>query len=220
MSHNRNIKADTPSKVGNQNNHQPPATPKRNAEATRQTILQAALEEFSEHGFKGTRIENVAKRCGFNKALIYRYFKDKEGLFKATLQQQFKGRAQILERLPQEMGPILEYWFQSTARDPHFMRLIVHEALQYNREPVVEQDYREAYYDKQIEMLQAFQEAGNLSEEFESPYLFLALLSLVVFPSTFPQVTYLATHHHFDSSEFQEKWNAFLYTLAEQLNKK
>ena len=47
----------------------------------REAILAAALDEFSEAGFAGTRLDDVAKRAGVAKGTIYLYFTDKEALF-------------------------------------------------------------------------------------------------------------------------------------------
>lgn len=47
----------------------------------REAILAAALHEFSERGFAGTRLDDVARRAGVAKGTIYLYFSDKEVLF-------------------------------------------------------------------------------------------------------------------------------------------
>lgn len=47
----------------------------------RETILAAALEEFSARGFADTRLDDVAKRAGVAKGTIYLYFRDKQDLF-------------------------------------------------------------------------------------------------------------------------------------------
>ncbi|MDP2295876.1 MAG: TetR/AcrR family transcriptional regulator [Pseudolabrys sp.] len=49
--------------------------------ARRETILMAALDEFSARGFEATRLDDVAKRAGIAKGTIYLYFRDKETLF-------------------------------------------------------------------------------------------------------------------------------------------
>jgi AcrR family transcriptional regulator len=59
----------------------------RNAEATKQLILDAAADEFSRHGFAGARIERIAERAQKNRALIYSYFENKEGLFAAVFER-------------------------------------------------------------------------------------------------------------------------------------
>src|SRR6267154_6338960 len=60
-------------------------------EKTRAAILKAALEEFMHEGPSGARTEEIARRAGVNKALLYYYFKDKEGLYTAALEQVFTG---------------------------------------------------------------------------------------------------------------------------------
>jgi TetR/AcrR family transcriptional regulator len=70
-------------------------------EKTRAAILTAALEEFAHEGPAGARTEEIARRAGVNKALLYYYFKDKEGLYAAALEQVFSG---LLDRAM----PVLE----------------------------------------------------------------------------------------------------------------
>ncbi|ANZ39603.1 TetR family transcriptional regulator [Lentzea guizhouensis] len=52
-------------------------------EATRQRILDVATREFAEHGIAGARIERVVAAAQTNKAQLYAYFGNKEGLFDA-----------------------------------------------------------------------------------------------------------------------------------------
>jgi TetR/AcrR family transcriptional regulator len=60
-------------------------------EKTRAAILKSALEEFAHEGVTGARTDEIARRAGVNKALLYYYFKDKEGLYAAALDQVFSG---------------------------------------------------------------------------------------------------------------------------------
>ena len=55
------------------------------AESTRDRILEAAKQEFAQEGFAGARVDAIARLAGANKQLIYHYFGDKEGLFKAVM---------------------------------------------------------------------------------------------------------------------------------------
>jgi AcrR family transcriptional regulator len=55
------------------------------AAARRDTILDAALDEFSAKGFAAARLEDVAKRAGVAKGTIYLYFADKEALFQELI---------------------------------------------------------------------------------------------------------------------------------------
>lgn len=49
---------------------------------TREKILKAALDIFTEHGYDGARMEKIASRVGINKASLYFYFKSKEDIFR------------------------------------------------------------------------------------------------------------------------------------------
>ena len=64
----------------------PPAHPTR-ADQTRNRILQAAIREFSEHGLAGARTSAIAAAAQVNKALLYYYFRDKEALYAAALEE-------------------------------------------------------------------------------------------------------------------------------------
>jgi AcrR family transcriptional regulator len=55
------------------------------AEATRRRLLDAAAREFAEHGLAGARVDRVAAEARSNKAQIYHYFTNKDGLFDAVL---------------------------------------------------------------------------------------------------------------------------------------
>jgi AcrR family transcriptional regulator len=60
-----------------------------------ESILDAAEECFSEHGFDGVTIRDVARAAGVDTALLHYYFGTKKGLFDAV----FRRRAEILNRM-------------------------------------------------------------------------------------------------------------------------
>lgn len=74
----------------------------RDAEATQAVILTAAEEEFAQHGFTAARTEAIAAKTGVAKSMIYYYFKDKEGLYRAVLEQSHADLVQTLETLELE----------------------------------------------------------------------------------------------------------------------
>lgn len=67
-------------------------------EKTRAAILRAALEEFSREGVAGARTDEIARRAGVNKALLYYYYKDKEGLYAAVLDEVFGGLSHRIQK--------------------------------------------------------------------------------------------------------------------------
>jgi AcrR family transcriptional regulator len=61
----------------------------RDAAATRQEILAAAMVEFSRKGLGGARVDAIALRAKANKRMIYHYFGSKEKLFTAVLEEAY-----------------------------------------------------------------------------------------------------------------------------------
>ncbi|EHK0943570.1 HTH-type transcriptional regulator RutR [Citrobacter farmeri] len=55
--------------------------------AKREAILTAALNTFSQYGFHGTRIEQIAEQAGVSKTNLLYYYPSKEVLYVAVLRQ-------------------------------------------------------------------------------------------------------------------------------------
>lgn len=58
---------------------------RRRKEDRPQEITEAAMAAFAEQGYAATKVEDVARRAGVSKGLLYLYFKTKEELFKAVV---------------------------------------------------------------------------------------------------------------------------------------
>ena len=59
----------------------------RRKQARPSEIIDAALIEFVEHGFSGSRLEDIARRAGCTKGTIFLYFESKQELFKAMVRR-------------------------------------------------------------------------------------------------------------------------------------
>ena len=90
----------------------------RRKEDRPQEITEAAFGAFAENGFTATKVEDVARRAGVSKGLLYVYFKTKEELFKAVIRSVVTPRLDELTRtldtsdLSAEAfirGPVLEF---------------------------------------------------------------------------------------------------------------
>lgn len=57
------------------------------AKDTREKILAAALDMFSQYGFAGTNIRELAGSLGMGKSSMYRHFESKEELWNALLDE-------------------------------------------------------------------------------------------------------------------------------------
>src|SRR5271168_4162918 len=75
-------------------------------EESRAAILRAAAQEFADHGIAGARTEAIAREARVNKALLYYYFKDKETLYGAVLDDVFSGlKSTVFAVLDGELAP-------------------------------------------------------------------------------------------------------------------
>lgn len=163
-------------------------------------------------------MEHVATRSGFNKALVYKHFKDREGLFQAVLDDQFANRASILSGIPDGLGDVLVHWDKANRADPTFGKLVIREALESADLDPVRSAERKAYYARQIDMIVAEQNSGNLPNSLEPKFLFLALLAIVTLPSMLPQITQLATGEDLESANGRAKWHQFLKEFAKAMS--
>jgi len=110
--------------------------------ATREVLLDAATLVFAEQGFAGARVDDIAARAGVNKALIYAYYGDKKGLYRAVLTSHVSEFADpmISESLAKEAGPrraleeVVRRYLRTLIRDRAFARLLAWELLSPGRE--------------------------------------------------------------------------------------
>ena len=98
------ILEDTPSRRG------------RRKEARPGELVAAALDLFVEKGFAATRAEEVAARAGVSKGTLFLYFRTKEDLFKAVIQENI---AKVLLEGQQELGSFTG----STSEMVHYMMM-------------------------------------------------------------------------------------------------
>jgi AcrR family transcriptional regulator len=62
-------------------------TGKRNADRTRESILEAAIAEFAAQGFSGARVQAICRAARANPRMLYHHFGDKERLYVAVLEK-------------------------------------------------------------------------------------------------------------------------------------
>ena len=105
-------------------------------EESRAAILRAAAEEFADLGIAGARTDAIARQARVNKALLYYYFKDKETLYGAVLDNAFSGlKATVFQALDQDLPPrekIVAYvgtYFDFIASNQVYPRLMQREMM-------------------------------------------------------------------------------------------
>lgn len=102
----------------------------------RELILEAALEVFSTHGFRGSTIDQIAEAAGMSKPNLLYYFRRKEDVHEALIQRLLQTWLAPLRELDDVGDPLTELRSYirrklEMARDfPRESRLFANEILQ------------------------------------------------------------------------------------------
>ncbi len=76
--------------------------------STQEKILDAASSAFAEDGFAGARVDEIARRAGVNKAMLYYHFGDKQALYREVLTRNFGRIEKALEESLSDEGSASE----------------------------------------------------------------------------------------------------------------
>jgi AcrR family transcriptional regulator len=69
-------------------------------------IMDSAMEVFAEAGYEGARIDEIARRAGVNKAMVYYRIGDKKTLYEEVIHDVFGDTAErISENIQDELSP-------------------------------------------------------------------------------------------------------------------
>jgi len=193
------------------------AVRRRAAPEVRQAdILDAALEEFSRHGFEGARMEDVARAARVSKGTVYLYYPTKQALFEALVRRDIAPRVELastfLKGYDGPLEPALMRMVEMAAlaieagRLPVYPKLLIAEAQRF---PELAAFYRREVVQKMLGALTGlFQRAldrgeiSGITAEMAAhlviaPVLKSALWALVFADSDetpFPPLPYLQIH--------------------------
>ncbi|WP_226628837.1 alpha/beta hydrolase fold domain-containing protein [Alloyangia pacifica] len=109
---------------------------KQNPEAVRANILEVARRAFVTHGLTGAKIDDIAAGTETSKRMIYYYFGDKEGLYRAVMEDAYarvraaEDELELASLHPVEaLRRLAEFTFDHHAEHADFVRLVMVENL-------------------------------------------------------------------------------------------
>ncbi len=153
-------------------------------ETTKQRILKAAEELFSEQSFDAVSMHAIAQRAAVSKANIFHHFGSKNTLYIAVLREACRQLAELLQNLIHASGPLAErLTLFATAHLAHILqrksvpRLILSELLKgdpLRGEELAQQVFGENF-SHLVEILRQGKTEGELRADID-PAMVAALL--------------------------------------------
>lgn len=147
----------------------------RNAEATKEKIMEAALDEFSAYGIAGARVDRIAKNAGCNKNLIYVYFENKETLFTTVLERHLTRVYEEIVFTPEDLADYARKVFDWAMANPQIVRLMSWYSLERKEDNLPE---RASVRDRKIKAIMDAQNEGLVGKTFTPGFLLTAIMAL------------------------------------------
>ncbi|MFD1621673.1 TetR/AcrR family transcriptional regulator [Thalassotalea marina] len=172
------------------------AISERDKEKRKQVILMAALEQFYLQGFKATRMDDIANMAGVSKGTLYLYFKTKEELFQAIIEQvalpKLGELTQLLEQSPsvkQGLSNMFNFLPKVILYSPlpKLIKVIISDSFAF---PEVAQNYREQVIEKGLMALTKLLDKGNTNKEINVENS-KVMARLVIAPVIFSVIWYV-----------------------------
>lgn len=125
-----------PSKSARTASGRPPGVREMAAQATRDSILKAAIKVFAKSGFAGGRVEQISRTAKSFDRMIYYYFGSKEKLFIAALEEIYRrfceAEAKVdldLEHPTEALRTVILFMWTYYQKHPEFITLLNSENL-------------------------------------------------------------------------------------------
>lgn len=149
---------------------QPARKQQQRSVVTQQKLLDAAVQAFSENGFKGTSTRDIAERAGVHHPLITYHFKNKDKLWRAAVDRIFRefniALVKAIAEAPENSPKIISETFVRTYVEYAHSQPALHKIiLQESSHPSARLDWLienhlRPLFDQVIEYLKALQRSG------------------------------------------------------------
>lgn len=153
----------------------------------RERLLSAAVTLFAERGFAGTAVDEIVGKAGANKRMVYHYFGDKEGIYRAALVEVFSQLAEVelqVVRAGEPAGTLVAQmvrsYFAFLEQHPEFVRFLLWENLQGGRaaEGVSKALYKGRFIGELKQALRRGVESGDFDSGLDPRHLLVQIIGL------------------------------------------
>lgn len=190
------------------------------AQATRESILLAAIEVFAKDGFAGGRVDEISRAANSHDRMIYYYFESKEGLYIAVLEEIYRRMNAAEEQLElrddepvESLAAIIRFVLRYYQQNPSFITLLNTENL-YGGRHVAKSPRASEYSSRAIDMLRGVLAAGAAKGVFRNDLvpldIYLMIASMGYFPMSNRHTLKSFLGQPIDSAEAVEHWEEFM----------
>jgi TetR/AcrR family transcriptional regulator len=155
---------------------------RRDPEATRLAILDAAEEVFLDRGVADATTSEIARLAGVTKSLIHHHFGAKKDLWKEVKLRRFAEYGDGQRRMLQESGAdevllrdSMALYFRFLQRNPEMVRLLAWMFLEDDEECA---DLDGDLMRLGVERIRETQEAGAFRQDLDPRYILIAFLTM------------------------------------------
>ncbi|MEZ5727398.1 MAG: TetR family transcriptional regulator [Burkholderiaceae bacterium] len=197
-----------------------PGVREQAAQATRESLLRAAIKVFSKHGLDGGSVEMISRAAKSHDRMIYYYFGNKEGLYIAALEEIYRRFNEAEARLdldPQRpiegLRAVVSFMFTYYRRNPEFVTLLNNENLHRGKHIAKSQRARE-YSSPALGVVDTLLRAGTSAGVFRSGvsardlYLMIAAMCYFYQSNRFTLSSFLG--ENLETVDALAHWEAFV----------
>ena len=186
---------------------------------SKRKILQTARSLFAEKGFDGSRVDEIARRAGVNKALIYYYFRNKQALLDeliSKLKSEYSAQRESALRhtsadSPEFVDTILRKNLDFMLQNRDLITIVLMEDLKNSDESILIGMWEEVYRNEKAALSADSEvpETGGITREMIALYFY----------NFMPLISYLALGRQFagrfgiDENELQEVYQGITRAL-------
>lgn len=174
-------------------------------ENVRERLLDAAADEFTEHGFAAAKLQDIARRAGFTKGAVYSNFESKQALFAELLSRRsMELAARVIDDVS-DLGPddaagaggsAIASWIVA---EPRWPLLVTEFGIHAAREPKLAESYRRerrVLREELATLISARAEAWGVAATLDAREVATSLLALI---------SGLSVEHSVDPDEIDER---------------
>jgi len=193
------------------------------AQATRASLLRAAIKIFAQYGLDGGSVDKISKAAKSHDRMIYYYFGNKEGLFVAVIEETYKRfnvaesklKLDLLDPL-RSLEKIVQFILRYYRDHPEFVTLLNIENLHKGKH-IGQSSFRD-YSSKAIgvidQVLVTGAQAGVFSSQFRARDLYMMIAALGYFYQSNRYTLSAFLGENLEAKAAFDQWESFVISTV------